>query len=194
MCWVLGLFYFLTLGTFLVMAAYLPKFLTVIFHLPAADAGFRAAVFVIFVGSMRPVGGWLADRYGGKPILLASFAGAATFALLLTIPRPLTFALGAFGLGFFIGLGNGAIFKLVPEYFPRSVGTATGVVGAMGALGGFFPPILLGSIRQATGSFAWGFVLLSLFSVGCLAVCAIAVPGGYGASRSICHEPSAARV
>jgi NNP family nitrate/nitrite transporter-like MFS transporter len=67
-------------------------------------------------------------------------------------------------------LGNGAVFKLVPEYYPNGVGAVTGLVGAAGGLGGFFPPLVLGAIHQATGSFTLGFVLLSIFSLFCLAV------------------------
>jgi NNP family nitrate/nitrite transporter-like MFS transporter len=69
-----------------------------------------------------------------------------------------------------IGLGTGAVFKLVPEYFPNSVGAVTGLVGAAGGLGGFFPPLVLGAVRQATGSFTLGFILLGLFSFFCLLV------------------------
>jgi len=78
---------------------------------------------------------------------------------------------GALGMAAAIGLGNGAVFKLVPEYFPRAVGSATGLVGAAGGLGGFFPPLVLGIIRQATGGFTGGFLLLSAFGVLCLLVC-----------------------
>jgi NNP family nitrate/nitrite transporter-like MFS transporter len=81
------------------------------------------------------------------------------------------FTLGALGMAAAIGLGNGAVFKLVPQYFPHAVGSMTGLVGAAGGLGGFFPPLVLGTIRQATGTYTWGFVLLSLFSGACLAVC-----------------------
>ena len=70
-----------------------------------------------------------------------------------------------------IGLGNGAVFKLVPEYFPQSVGSVTGLVGAAGGLGGFFPPLLLGVVKEATGSYAWGFVLLAGFAAVCWGVC-----------------------
>ena len=69
-----------------------------------------------------------------------------------------------------IGLGNGAVFKLVPEYFPDSVGSVTGLVGAAGGLGGFFPPLLLGVIKQQTGAFTLGFVLLGVFAMACLIV------------------------
>ena len=82
-----------------------------------------------------------------------------------------TFTVGALGMAAAIGLGNGAVFKLVPQHFPQAVGSVTGLVGAAGGLGGFFPPLVLGALRQATGSFTWGFVLLALFSLGCLVVC-----------------------
>ena len=73
-----------------------------------------------------------------------------------------------------IGLGNGAVFKLVPEHFPQSVGAVTGLVGAAGGLGGFFPPLVLGLVRQHTGSFIWGFALLGLFALACLGVVRLA--------------------
>jgi nitrate/nitrite transporter NarK len=69
-----------------------------------------------------------------------------------------------------LGLGNGAVFKLVPQYFPKETGTVTGLIGAFGGLGGFFPPLELGLIKDATGSYSVGFVLLSAFALVCLAV------------------------
>ena len=69
-----------------------------------------------------------------------------------------------------IGLGNGAVFKLVPEYFPTTVGSVTGLVGASGGLGGFFPPLVVGTLFRLTGTYRWGFVLLSLFAVFCFVV------------------------
>jgi NNP family nitrate/nitrite transporter-like MFS transporter len=83
-----------------------------------------------------------------------------------------TFTIGALGMAAAIGLGNGAVFKLVPQAFPRAVGSVTGLVGAAGGLGGFFPPLVLGLIRQATGHYTWGFVLLGGFSLLCLALLA----------------------
>jgi NNP family nitrate/nitrite transporter-like MFS transporter len=70
----------------------------------------------------------------------------------------------------FIGLGNGAVFKLVPQYFAKDAGTVTGLVGAMGGLGGFFPPLVLGQIYRYTGHYTLGFVLLSAFCLICLAL------------------------
>jgi NNP family nitrate/nitrite transporter-like MFS transporter len=168
--WMLSLYYFLTFGGFVAMAIYLPIFLTDIFKLTPGDAGGRTAGFVLLATLMRPVGGVLADQVGGRKILLWVFPVTAAMAIFLACPSIITFTIGALGMAAAIGLGNGAVFKLVPEYFPNSVGAVTGLVGAAGGLGGFFPPLALGAIHQATGSFTLGFVLLGLFALFCLAV------------------------
>ena len=79
----------------------------------------------------------------------------------------------------FLGLGSGAVFKLVPLYFPRATGAATGIVGAAGGLGGFFPPLLLGIVKDATGEFTLGFVLLVAFAWMCagMAISSLLEPG-----------------
>jgi NNP family nitrate/nitrite transporter-like MFS transporter len=168
--WVLSLYYFLTFGGFVAMAVYLPIFLTEMFKLTPQDAGLRTAGFVVLATAMRPVGGVLADRVGGRAILRIVFPATAVMAIFLACPLMITFTIGALGMAAVIGLGNGAVFKLVPEYFPNSVGSVTGLVGAAGGLGGFFPPLLLGVIKQHTGVFSGGFVLLSVFALVCLAV------------------------
>jgi NNP family nitrate/nitrite transporter-like MFS transporter len=168
--WVLGLYYFLTFGGFVAMAIYLPIFLTEMFKLTPGDAGFRTAGFVVLATVMRPVGGVLADRVGGRKILLWVFPVTAAMAVFLACPMMVTFTIGALGMAAAIGLGNGAVFKLVPEYFPQSVGAVTGLVGAAGGLGGFFPPLVLGMVRQATGTFTLGFVLLAVFAIICFVV------------------------
>jgi NNP family nitrate/nitrite transporter-like MFS transporter len=170
--WALSLYYFLTFGGFVAMAVYLPTFLTDIFGLTPADAGRRTAGFVVVATLMRPLGGSLADRVGGRRILAAVFPAISLMSLFLACPMMSTFTIGALGMAAAIGLGNGAVFKLVPQAFPRAVGSVTGLVGAAGGLGGFFPPLVLGLIRQATGHYTWGFVLLGGFSLLCLALLA----------------------
>lgn len=171
MSWVLSLYYFLTFGGFVAMAVYLPMFLSDIFALTPGDAGFRTAGFVVLATLARPVGGTLADRIGGRTILLWVFPFTALMALFMACPLMSTFTIGALGMAAAIGLGNGAVFKLVPQYFPHSVGSVTGLVGAAGGLGGFFPPLLLGAIREATGTFLLGFLLLALFCLLCWYIC-----------------------
>ena len=168
--WVLSLYYFLTFGGFVALAVYLPTLLTEVFKLTPQDAGFRTAGFVVIATLMRPVGGVLADKVGGRTILKWVFPVTAIMAVFLACPLMSTFTIGALGMAAAIGLGNGAVFKLVPEYFPKSVGGVTGLVGAAGGLGGFFPPLVLGAIKQQTGSFTVGFVLLCVFALGCLGV------------------------
>ncbi len=168
--WVLSLYYFLTFGGFVAMAVYLPTLLTEVFKLTPQDAGFRTAGFVVLATGLRPVGGVLADKVGGRTILKWVFPATAVMAIFLACPLMSTFTIGALGMAAAIGLGNGAVFKLVPEYFPKAVGGVTGLVGAAGGLGGFFPPLVLGIIKQQTGAFTLGFILLSGFALICLVV------------------------
>ena len=165
LCWVLALFYFLTFGGFVAFSIYLPSLLRDQFHLSPSDAGFRTAGFVVLATLLRPVGGWLSDQIGGARVLAGVFLCVPPFALLLAWPSMLPFTVGALGCAAFMGLGNGAVFKLVPQYFPRETGTVTGLVGAMGGLGGFFPPLLLGFFRDRLGVVWPGYLLLSVTSL-----------------------------
>src|SRR5688500_13752608 len=163
--WLLGAFYFLTFGGFVAFSIYLPTLLRAQFGLTPADAGLRAAGFVVVATLMRPLGGWLADRIGGAQVLSWVFGGVAVFALLLTWPSMVPFTVGALACAMLMGLGNGAVFKLVPERFANDTGIVTGLVGALGGLGGFFPPLLLGLFRDRLGAIWPGFVLLSATAV-----------------------------
>ena len=168
--WILSLFYFLTFGGFVALALYLPTFLKEIFNLSATDAGARTAGFVLLATLMRPVGGIVADKIGGAKVLIFVFAAIAVLSLLLSFASIVPFTIGALGCAAALGLGNGAVFKLVPQYFPNDTATVTGLVGAFGGLGGFFPPLELGFVKDATGTYTIGFVLLSLFALVCLAI------------------------
>ncbi len=163
--WVLSLFYFLTFGGFVAFSIYLPVLLKDQFGLNPADAGFRTAGFVVLATLARPLGGWLSDKIGGARVLQTVFLGIVPFALLMSWPVMLPFTVGALGCAFLLGNGNGAVFKLVPQHFPKEVGTVTGLVGAMGGLGGFFPPLLLGFFRDHLHAVWPGFALLALLCV-----------------------------
>ena len=164
LAWALAAFYFLTFGGFVAFSIYLPTLLKDQFALTPADAGFRAAGFVVLAALMRPLGGWLSDRIGGASVLSGVFLGVIPFGLLLMWPAMLPFTVGALGCAALLGIGNGAVFKLVPEYFPGQTGTVTGLVGAMGGLGGFFPPLLLGIFRDRFGAVWPGFLMLTATS------------------------------
>jgi len=161
LAWALAAFYFLTFGGFVAFSIYLPTLLKDTFGLTPTDAGLRTAGFVVLATLLRPAGGALADRIGGARVLRGVFTGVVPFALLLAWPSMIPFTVGALGCAALLGLGNGAVFKLVPQYFPAETGTVTGLVGAMGGLGGFFPPLLLGVFRDRLGV-AWpAFALLA---------------------------------
>lgn len=166
--WILSLFYFLTFGGFVALALYMPTLLKEIFNLTPTDAGARTAGFVVLATLMRPVGGILADKIGGAKVLVVVFLAIAVLAPLLSFASIAPFTIGALGCAAALGLGNGAVFKLVPQYFAKETGTVTGLVGAFGGLGGFFPPLELGMIKDATGDYTIGFILLSTFAVMCL--------------------------
>ncbi len=165
--WVLGIYYFLTFGGFVSMVVYLPIFWTELFGLTPQDAGIRTAGFVLVATAGRPIGGALADRVGGQRILAFVFPAILFMAACLLFPNVVGFTLGVLGMAVASGVGNGAIFKLVPEYFPNSIGSVTGLVGAAGGLGGFFPPLLLGLWKKSFGSFLPGFVLWGAFALLC---------------------------
>jgi NNP family nitrate/nitrite transporter-like MFS transporter len=170
--WALTLFYFLAFGGFVAMFLYLPKLLVGVHHLGVADAGARTAGFALVAVVCRPLGGYLSDRVGARQILGVVFGLGAALAAALTATYeqivPLTIC--CLGLGALFGLGTGAVFKLVALEFPSEVGAVTGVVGAAGGLGGFFPPLVMAAVKGATGRYAFGFLLLALTSLLCLAV------------------------
>jgi NNP family nitrate/nitrite transporter-like MFS transporter len=173
--WALTLFYFLAFGGFVAMFLYLPKLLVGVYHLQRADAGYRAAGFALLAVLARPIGGWAADRFGAERVLLVSFAGigalAATLTGFYTQIVPLTIA--CLAMAVCLGLGTGAVFKMVGNEFPKQVGAVTGVVGAAGGLGGFFPPLVMAAVKTAFGSYTLGFLLLAFTGVLCLAILAL---------------------
>lgn len=169
--WVLALFYFVTFGGFVAIGAYLPTLLVSEFGLERADAAARTSGFVVLATLARPLGGFLADRLGGAPVLNVAFGVVAAFAIVLAFNPGMVAITAAFlGSAWTLGLGNGAVFQLVAERFPRQAGVVTGLVGAAGGLGGFFPPLLMGFVRDVTGTYAIGWMLLSEFALVCLLV------------------------
>ena len=167
--WRLSGFYSFTFGGFVGLASFLVIFFHDQYGLNKLMAGNFTALCVCAGSCLRPVGGYLADRFGGTRMLSVFLALAAVglFALSALPSLPAATAL-LFGIVACLGMGNGSVFQLVPQRFRRTIGLATGIVGAIGGLGGFALPCFLGVSRQFTGSYQAGFLCLAGFGVACL--------------------------
>ena len=154
--------YSLTFGGFVGLASFLPTYFHEQYHISRVAAGDVTTVVVVSGSLLRPIGGWLSDRFGGYRLLvtlLTGFAVCLGFVAAGVTLRPAV-ALFFVGLGM-LGMGNGAVFQLVPQRFPERIGLVTGIVGAAGGLGGFFLPSVLGAVRDYYGSYAPGLVLFT---------------------------------
>ena len=170
--WQAAALYAVAFGGYVAFSVYLPTYLRNGYDLTQADAANRMAGFVLVAVLMRPIGGWLSDRYDPVPVLGAAFAVVAVCAAVQSAePTLVPWATITFlSMAGALGAGAGAVFALVARRSPAgTVGSVTGVVGAAGGLGGFVPPLLMGSIYGSSGSYALGLVLLSLVALAALA-------------------------
>lgn len=156
-------FYMVTFGGFVGLAGYLPIFFVDRYGLAKVTAGSFAALCAAAGSFLRPVGGVLSDGYGGTKVLAAVLcAVAAAGVVLASLPSlPITVLVLFVAIGA-LGMGNGALFQLVPQRFPSRIGAMTGLVGAAGGVGGFLLPFGFGAMAGATGSFAPGFVVFAV--------------------------------
>ena len=153
----LSFVYSLTFGGFVGFASFLTTFFHEQYQVSRVSAGDFTTLVVVSGSLLRPIGGWLADHVGGYRLLVLLLAGFSvcigSVAMLPSVNAAV--ALLFIGMGL-LGMGNGAVFQLVPQRFPERIGIVTGVVGAAGGLGGFFLPSVLGAVRELTGSYALG--------------------------------------
>jgi len=154
--------YSITFGGFSGLSSYLSIFYHDQYGMTKVQAGDLTTLVVVFGSFLRPVGGLLSDRIGGVRMLQVLLGGVALcMAGVGTLP-PVAGAVGLLILAMaMLGMGNGAVFQLVPQRFPTQVGMLTGTIGAAGGLGGFLLPSLLGTMKQTTGSYTAGFEIFS---------------------------------
>lgn len=161
----LSLLYAVGFGGFVAFSVYLPTYLKNAYDLTPADAANRTAGFVILAVVMRPVGGWLSDRFHPVPVLTACFVAAAGLAVLAAFELDLmpVGTIAFLGLAAVLGAAAGGVFALVAQLVPvERVGSVTGVVGAAGGLGGFVPPLVMGYIYGRSDDYSLGYVLLAI--------------------------------
>ena len=165
-CWWFMFFYSVTFGGFVGLASSLTIYFNDAYGLPPVVAGYCTAA-VVFVGSMvRPLGGAVADRFGGVRALAVLYAVAAgAFAAIAGGLPSIYLAMPVFVIGMLaLGMGNGSVFQLVPQRFGREIGIMTGLVGMSGGVGGFYLASSLGYSKQLTGSYGTGFLVFALLA------------------------------
>lgn len=169
--WWFMLFYGVTFGGFVGLGASLPLWFTGELGMTAIHAGYATAACV-FAGSLvRPFGGALADRIGGIRTLSIVYMIAAVLLVAIAL-APIAFSV-MFPLFFAVmgalGIGNGAVFQLVPQRFRHQIGVMTGLVGFGGGVGGFYLASSLGLAKQWTGSASAGFFIFAALALIALA-------------------------
>jgi MFS transporter, NNP family, nitrate/nitrite transporter len=161
--WWFMFFYFCTFGGFVGLASSLTIYFNDQYGMTPVQAGYFTAACV-FAGSLvRPIGGALADRIGGIRTLLTMYMLAGLFLILVSFGSDSAYgALALFILAMgSLGVGNGAVFQLVPQRFRKEIGVMTGLVGMAGGIGGFYLAASLGYIKGATGSYQLGLLIFA---------------------------------
>ena len=152
--WRFSLYYVVVFGAYVALSVWLPKYYVDVYGLKLQAAALLTAVFIFPASLLRPLGGWLSDRLGARRLMYWVFSGMLFALVPLCVPGWLGvvgFTAAVFVVGVGMGIGKAAVYKYIPEYFPRDVGAVGGIVGLLGALGGFFLPLLFAYFKQATG-------------------------------------------
>lgn len=187
--WRMSLLYAVVFGGFVAFSTYLPTYLKDVYDFDLTAAGTRTAGFAVAAVLARPIGGALADRVGPRAVVTASLSGTAVMAVLLALQPPLEVPAGlAFlAMAFVLGLGTGGVFAWVATLAPRAqVGSVSGLVGAAGGLGGFFPPLVMGATYGlGLEDYGVGLALLGVVAAAALVLSRVGVPrGGAGAGTA----------
>jgi NNP family nitrate/nitrite transporter-like MFS transporter len=169
--WWLMLLYGVTFGGFVGLSSSLTIYFNSEYGLPAVTAGFFTAACVFAGSFIRPVGGALADRFGGVRTLTVVYVLAALVLALASFQQPSPYlALGILMFSMMaLGAGNGAVFQLAPQRFGKEIGVVTGLVGMTGGIGGFYLAASLGWAKQATGSYQAGLLAFAALALLALA-------------------------
>lgn len=165
--WWFMFFYSVTFGGFVGLASSLTIYFNDLYSLGPVVAGYCTAACVFSGSLVRPLGGVIADRIGGVKTLLVMYSVAALLLLLMSFGQP-TYQLALaiiIPVMAVLGMGNGAVFQLVPQRFRKEIGVMTGLVGMAGGVGGFYLAASLGYFKQNFGSYQIGLVIFSGLAV-----------------------------
>ena len=183
--WRFSLYYVVVFGAYVALASWMPKYYVSVYGLNLHDAALLTALFIFPASLLRPLGGIISDKIGARKLMYGTFSTMLVALLLLAAPfgyivldtpdgpkNVLPYSLGVvqftvllFIVGCAMGIGKAAVFKHIPEYFPHDVGAVGGLVGTLGALGGFLLPPLFVLVREKTGLPQSTFIVLFLLTL-----------------------------
>ncbi|MFP5283529.1 MAG: MFS transporter [Actinomycetes bacterium] len=182
--WQMAFLYAVTFGGFVAFSTYLPTYLKDVYDFDLTGAGTRTAGFAIAAVLARPLGGVLSDRVGAPKVVAVSLVGAAVLAVVVALRPPPELAAGSafVAMALALGLGTGGVFAWVAQRAPAErVGSVTGLVGAAGGLGGYFPPLVMGATYDPVArSYTIGLALLCVTAVLALAFTLVLARRGPG--------------
>ena len=165
--WRFSLYYVVVFGAYVALSLALPKYYMGRYGLPLGEAGLLAALFIFPASLLRPLGGYLSDRLGPRGVMYVVFAVMLAASAILAGDRSAGYAVGlwpfvvvVFVIGIAMGLGKAAVYKYIAEFYPKDVAAVGGVVGALGALGGFVLPLFFAYLKAGTGLVQAPFVVL----------------------------------
>ncbi len=178
--WRFSLYYVVVFGAYVALSGWLPTFYTKTYNVPIQTAALLTAIFIFPASLLRPLGGWLSDRYGPRVVTYSVFISMSLALLVLCLPSGTYFGqkydpgVWLFTALLFVvacgmGIGKASVYKYVPDYFPDDVGAVGGLVGALGALGGFYLPPMFGFLGRSTGQPRMAFAAVLVLTVASLA-------------------------
>ena len=179
--WILTMFYFVTFGGFIALTVWFPTYWREYFGTSLVLAGFLTALYSLSASILRVFGGFTSDRIGGEKTVFLSFVVVAVGAFLMIVAsRSMAMAVtGVMLLALGMGFANAAVFKLVPKYTPETVGGAAGIVGGLGAFGGFVIPPVMGLFVKLSGASGYSLGFSVFFGLSLLALVLFAILNHY---------------
>jgi len=177
--WRFSLYYFFVFGGYVALALWLPHYYVEVYGLDIKIAGMLAAVYALPGSAFRALGGWISDKIGARAVMYWTFIACVGCCFFMSYPSTHYIVKGIEGpidfnikinlpifvflsivLGFFMSLGKAAVYKHIPVYYPKNVGSVGGIVGLIGGMGGFILPICFGIMNDLIGVFTSCFMLL----------------------------------
>lgn len=186
--WRFSLYYVAVFGAYVALSAWLPVYYVANFNISLGLAGILTATFIFPASLLRPLGGWMSDRWGARNVMYLTWAMMLVTSGILMMPNGFLtivhpdghmsehlaysmnvwwFAVLVFFLGVAMGIGKAGVYKYIPEYFPAEVGSVGGLVGMFGGLGGFILPPLFATTAEVSGFPTSTFFIIFILTLVC---------------------------